>query len=356
MFLRLCQANELVQETAAKDNALYYINRAKSNAKHYSKHKDERCAFLCGNAGIYAVSAAISDLTKHSDQLLQDLKEFATGFEACKPVNFGKHGSDEMLVGRAGFLSGVYWLNQVLNPEPFDNDQIIEICKSVVESGKQYYIAKRSPLPLMYQYHGTEYLGAAHGLCGILQMLLESPWFTKRSDGSLVDISKEYLTDIKHSVDAFVALQDTEGNFPCDLQDARSDQPNILVHWCHGAPGAIYLLIKAYLVFQEEKYLYASERAADLVWRKGILKKGPGICHGVAGSGYAFLVMFRLTQDIKYLYRAHRMMEVLTTPFAKKMRQPDCPFSLYEGLAGTVCFLIDLMNPELAAFPFMNVF
>lgn len=86
------------------------------------------------------------------------------------------------------------------------------------------------------------------------------------------------------------------------------------------------------------------------------MRKGPGICHGVAGSGYAFLAMFRLTQDIKYLYRAHRMMEVLTTPFAKKMRQPDCPFSLYEGLAGTVCFFIDLMYPESGSFPFMNVF
>lgn len=153
-----------------------------------------------------------------------------------------------------------------------------------------------------------------------------------------------------------LALQDTEGNFPCDLQDAKSDLPNILVHWCHGAPGAIYLLIKAYLVFQEEKYLYASIKAADLIWTKGILKKGPGICHGLAGNGYVFLVMFRLTQDIKYLYRAHRFMEILTTPLLSKMRQPDYPFSLYEGFAGTVCFLIDLMSPENASFPFMNVF
>lgn len=204
MFLRLCQANELVQETSANENALHYINRAKTTAKYYSRNHDQRCAFLCGNAGIYAVSAAISDLMQQPDQVRQDLKEFETGFEACKPINFSKHGSDEMLVGRAGFLSGVYWLNQTLKPEPFNNQQIIEICDSIVQSGKHYYIAKRSPLPLMYQYHGTEYLGAAHGLCGILQMLLQSPWFTKRSDGSTVTISKEYLTDIKHSVDAFV--------------------------------------------------------------------------------------------------------------------------------------------------------
>lgn len=100
----------------------------------------------------------------------------------------------------------------------------------------------------------------------------------------------------------------------------------------------------------------ASIKAADLIWQKGILKKGPGICHGVAGNGYAFLAMFRLTQDIKYLYRAHRFMEVLTTPLASAMCEPDYPYSLYEGIAGTVCFLIDLINPETASFPFMNVF
>ena len=34
-------------------------------------------------------------------------------------------------------------------------------------------------------------------------------------------------------------------------------------------------------------------RAADCVWLRGLLRKGPGLCHGVAGSGYVFLVMHR---------------------------------------------------------------
>lgn len=105
MFLRLCQTNELVKETSARENALLYINRAKRNAKHYSRSRDERCAFLCGNAGIYAVSSAISYFNQQNDVLQRDLGNFENGFEACKPVNFSKYGSDELLVGRAGFLS-----------------------------------------------------------------------------------------------------------------------------------------------------------------------------------------------------------------------------------------------------------
>lgn len=158
-------------------------------------------------------------------------------------------------------------------------------------------------------------------------------------------------------LDQFLALQDVEGNFPCDMADARHSGVNILVHWCHGAPGAIYLLAKAYLMFRDPRYLAACIKASDLVWRKGLLLKGPSICHGIAGNGYVFLIMFRLTNEPKYLYFAIKFMEFLTHPlFLQHARVPDCPFSLYEGVAGTVCFLIDLLTPQNATFPFMDVF
>lgn len=201
MFLRLCQANELVRETSALENAAYYIRRAKQNARH-SRSRDDRCAFLCGNAGIYAVSAAISHLTAQSDTLRDDLNEFEKGFDACKPIQFSKYGSDEVLVGRAGYLSGVYWLNRLIQPPPFESQAIVEICESIILSGQQYAKSKRSPFPLMYAYHSTEYLGAAHGLCAILHMLLESPWFSgKPNDAS---IPKDVFADVKATIDAFV--------------------------------------------------------------------------------------------------------------------------------------------------------
>lgn len=200
MFLRLWQTGELVKETKAIENAQLYIERAKRNAKEYSRSRDERCAFLCGNAGIYAVSAVISHMAKKQEASQQDLQQFETGFEACKPVNFSKNGSDELLVGRAGYLSGVYWLNKHIAPAPFVGERILEICESIVESGRQYAKQTRSPIPLMYQYHGTEYLGAAHGLSSILHMLLESPWFGNGDNR----IPNDCLADIKNSIDAFV--------------------------------------------------------------------------------------------------------------------------------------------------------
>lgn len=87
-----------------------------------------------------------------------------------------------------------------------------------------------------------------------------------------------------------------------------------------------------------------------------MLKKGPGICHGVSGNGYAFLMLYKITQEPLYLYRAIRFAEFLTkSQFINEANEPDRPFSLYEGLAGTVCFLIDLIHIIHADFPFLSI-
>ena len=57
-------------------------------------------------------------------------------------------------------------------------------------------------------------------------------------------------------------------------------------------------------VFKEEKYLRDAMECSDVIWQRGLLRKGYGICHGTAGNGYSFLSLYRLTQDKKYLYRA----------------------------------------------------
>lgn len=114
---------------------------------------------------------------------------------------------------------------------------------------------------------------------------------------------------------------------------------------------------KAYLTFKDEKYLNSCKLMADLIWEKGLLKKGPGICHGVAGNGYAFLLLYRLTRDPKYLYRANEFLKFMGTDiFMKEARTPDYPYSLYEGLAGTACYVADVSSPDQASFPFSDIF
>lgn len=75
--------------------------------------------------------------------------------------------------------------------------------------------------------------------------------------------------------------------------------------------GVAYLFAKAYLINKKPQYLDTCIRSGELVWQKGLLKKGPGICHGVAGSAYVFLLLYRLTGNSKYIYRAQRQ-EILS--------------------------------------------
>ena len=51
----------------------------------------------------------------------------------------------------------------------------------------------------------------------------------------------------------------------------------ILLTRCHGAPGTVYLFVKGFLVWREEAFLNAALRCGEVVWQRGLLRKGPGI-------------------------------------------------------------------------------
>ena len=53
--------------------------------------------------------------------------------------------------------------------------------------------------------------------------------------------------DIKATIDYLLNLQTPSGNFPCAMDEIPPNrtrpESEELVHWCHGAPGMIYLLV-----------------------------------------------------------------------------------------------------------------
>ena len=157
-----------------------------------------------------------------------------------------------------------------------------------------------------------------------------------------------------------LALQFPSGNFP--LQ-AKTNDKDIQIHWCHGAPGFVYTFYHAHKVFGDHKYKLALDRALDVIWDRGVIKKGLGLCHGIAGNAYAFLMMYRNTKEEKHLYRAFKMAELMQDdgvlaavascfdPQRQCQGLADFPYSLMEGLAGTICYHCDLLHPVNASFP-----
>jgi lantibiotic modifying enzyme len=83
----------------------------------------------------------------------------------------------------------------------------------------------------MYEWHNKKYYGAAHGITGILFVLLQAgeKYITE-------DIMKNY---IKASIDYLKSKMYTSGNVP----SSHGSENDKLIHWCHGAPGAIHLFL-----------------------------------------------------------------------------------------------------------------
>ena len=51
-------------------------------------------------------------------------------------------------------------------------------------------------------------------------------------------------------------------------------------------------------VYNKQEYLHTALKCGEVVWERGLLKKGCGLCHGTAGNAYTFLTLFQLTKVI----------------------------------------------------------
>ncbi|KAG5643431.1 hypothetical protein DXG03_000939 [Asterophora parasitica] len=163
------------------------------------------------------------------------------------------------------------------------------------------------PPPLMWRWHGKWYLGAAHGLAGILHMLFMCP----------TSIVGPYEWEILRTLEFLLGLQDAEGGWETKAPSGgHHSHDNELVQWCHGAPGILLLLactMRASSLSNPKSnenqhrgivlpphlrghVARAIDTGARYIYRRGLLRKGLGVCHGVAGSVYALLGAARVLE------------------------------------------------------------
>lgn len=128
---------------------------------------------------------------------------------------------------------------------------------AIIASGKNMAAETLNGPPLMYEWHGKKYLGAAHGIAGILFVLIQVNF------KSFINIkfvmlfiflqSLEYLTEDKQeelqplicvTLDFLLDSCFPSGNFPSSI----GNNTDRLVHWCHGAPAFVPVLCSAFKV------------------------------------------------------------------------------------------------------------
>ncbi|KAG6767349.1 hypothetical protein POTOM_028549 [Populus tomentosa] len=256
------------------------------------------------------------------------------------PEEGGFGMSYELMYGRAGFLWAALFINKHLGEGTLPSDLLLPVVDAVLAGGRAG-ASDNAACPLMYRWHGTRYWGAANGLAGILQVLLNFP------------LSKEDAEDVKATLRYMMSNRFRHsGNYPSSEGNPRDK----LVQWSHGATGMAITLCKASEMFPNDReFRDAAIEAGEVVWKSGLVKK-VGLADGAAGNAYAFLSLYRLTGESIYEERAkafasflyHNASGLVTIGHA---RGADHVYSLFQGLAGTACLWFDLLKPESSRFP-----
>ena len=356
------------QENAAlAERAKNILVRARRNKKSRQR-RGGRVSFIGGICGPPVLLARACH--EGSDLNLPSISDSSLVIECCREVAvdhldaaISEDTPDEVLFGRAGYVLGLITLLRE-NSIPVESIKVLEhaartVCQKMIESGKSYSKLRRhherprdDVNPTMWwQWHDKEYLGAAHGVSGILHSLLLAEKFLP--DGSMIK-------DILPTLQTLLSYQFPSGNFPSSL--GRSEKNDRLVHWCHGSSGLIHLLLEAHTRFKSlndqlsSECLDAAERCAFVVWTRGLLKKGYSMCHGVSGNAYALLRMWQVTGEQKHLEQA--MIFANWCCNSEKIPAeypPDRPRSLFEGEAGPVYMMTDFsanrQQLRIAKFP-----
>jgi lantibiotic modifying enzyme len=190
-----------------------------------------------------------------------------------------------------------------------------------------------------HHLYGSSYrgLGPAHGVTGNVMTLIDS-------------IDVERRARLERETAALLAreavVEEGVANWPLHAgDDLVSDDGEIRVQWCAGAPG----IVSSAASYLDEELL---EAGAELTWRVGApsMDKGPSICHGTAGNGYAFLKLFARTGDERWLERARRFaMHALE----QVERRGHGRYSLWTGDPGVALFATDCLEGR-SAYPFLE--
>jgi len=311
------------------------------------RRKQKRVTFLCGDAGPLALGAVLfrderaGQDAKTSDKCISDLYKMGS-----KVIVDDQELPDEILYGRVGYLYALLFIYKHLGSIVTEDVKglVSDVVDAVLRSGQRLAKEERSSAPLMFQWHDRHYVGAAHGISGICAMLLQTVILFP---GDLT-LKAKVEKFVRPTLDFVIQQRFSSGNFPSSLESGSKDK---LLHWCHGAPGVIYSLLFAHRVFADPNYLQLAVDCGEVIWRRGILRKGYGLCHGVAGNAYAFVALLHVTRDRKYAYRASMFAKWMFDYGKHSCRRPDRPCSLFEGLAGTLLFLYEMDDLEAARFP-----
>ena len=130
----------------------------------------KRPTYLCGAGGPLALGAYLYHTlgsAKRAAECVSKLKDLCPPTSSTIP--------HELLYGHAGYLYSLLFVANMVASPPDDalNALIEREVTLILSAGESESRLLGSSSPLMFSWHDKHYLGAAHGLTGILTILLQ---------------------------------------------------------------------------------------------------------------------------------------------------------------------------------------
>jgi lantibiotic modifying enzyme len=201
----------------------------------------------------------------------------------------------DVMHGRAGALQAIWFLRTELQDPTFGSSFALATSQEIILEGIRTAKKNNDRLLLAWEWQGRTLLGAGHGVVGILHSILG------HSEEELT-VLEERIPRVKlaicHTIDALEAFCHPSGNLRAALTGNEEDT---MIEWAHGSTGYCLLLIKAYKVFGDIRYLnVAKEKAEKVLWPRRSLRKSISLCRGLSGIGYVFLALAQVDSTMNH--------------------------------------------------------
>jgi hypothetical protein len=192
----------------------------------------------------------------------------------------------------------------------------------------------------------SKYVGAGHGFVGNVFPVIRGRELLSGTDWA------RWQSCIEQTVSATAIREDGCANWPPLIDPTTFERTELLVQYCHGAPGVITCLAE----LPSESIDSLLLEGGELTWKAGPLSKGAGLCHGTAGNGYAFLKLFARSGDEIWLDRARAFAMHSIGQYEGHCREYGCGrYSLWTGDQGLALYLWSCIEAD-DAFPTMDFF
>ncbi len=342
-----------------------------TNLKFSKYEKDMTNSFFMSKSGIYMFYCIYGIEIKSKEILGENFMKLIK----LKSFSENKNAEVELLYGTTGYIYSLLFLKKyILSIENKDinsifdknmlkvlDETILNIFDILLNSGIKYMNLYKWNKCLLYPFPANDpqfYLGAAHGLIGVIYLLLSTIKYFPNLLEQKIEINSDENTLVSKllikNIKYIQSLQiKNTGNFPSDI---TGNDTGDCVHFCHGCVGAVHLFLLAEELFPKNNFKETALLCNKSLWERGLLYKGNGLCHGMSGIAYGLIKLFKGTNNELYLKEAVGICKGTYDPHVQKFVEeyrdpqrlrkgiPDTPYSLMEGEGGCLVMYYDLVK------------